>query len=142
MAILNYTTSISADKSIGEIQKCLASHGANAILCHYDNSGNIISLSFKIIFEEQQMSFTLPSDWKPVLQVMNGDRKIPNRLKTNEQALRVSWRIIKDWVEAQMAFIETKMVTLPQVFLPYAQTKNGETVYESIAKNPEFLLLN
>ena len=49
--------------------------------------------------------------------------------------MRTAWRITKDWVEAQMAIVETKMVTLPQVFLPYAVTQNGQTVYEKILEN-------
>lgn len=49
---------------------------------------------------------------------------------TTEQAARVGWRIIKDWIEAQLALVQTQMVTLDQVFLPYARTNTGETVYQ------------
>jgi hypothetical protein len=59
---------------------------------------------------------------------------------TEEHARDVSWRIIKDWVEAQMAIIETCMVTTARVFLPYAVTKNGQTVYEYFAGNTQLLL--
>jgi hypothetical protein len=34
----------------------------------------------------------------------------------------VSWRLINDWVEAQMTIVETTMVQLEQVFLPYVIT--------------------
>ena len=61
---------------------------------------------------------------------MKRDKTIDRKKCTPEQAARVAWRILKDWVEAQMAVIDAGMATLPQVFLPYAQTDTGETVYE------------
>lgn len=135
MPLLNYTTQIDAGKTIGEIQKILAMHGASAILSEYDNNGYIVALSFKIRLEDREVGFKLPSDWRPVLKILENDNKVPYRLKTQEQALRVSWRILKDWIEAQMAIIETKMVKFDQVFLPYAITKNGKTVYEAVSDN-------
>lgn len=132
MPLLNYTTSIEVEKTLGEIQKCLTQHGAKAVLTEYDDDGYVIALSFKINLDGREMGFRLPTDWRPVLEIMKRDTKVPRRLETQPQALKVAWRITKDWVEAQMAIVETKMVTLPQVFLPYAVTKNGRTVYEKI----------
>ena len=48
--------------------------------------------------------------------------------------------ITKDWVAAQLAIIETRMVTTAQVFLPYAITRNGQSVYEYIGQNTGLLL--
>jgi len=135
MPLLNYTTSISADKTINEIQKCLAKNGARAIINEYDNQGYIIGLSFAIELNGQKVGFKLPCDWRPVLQILNNDSKVPRGLKTNEQALRVAWRIIKDWVEAQMAIVETKMVKVEQVFLPYAVQGNGRTLYDNVIES-------
>lgn len=135
MPILNYTTGIEAEKSIAEIQKCLAQHGANAILAEYDDEGQVVALSFKILIDDNTLGFRLPSDWRPVLTILEKNPKVPRRLSTKEQALRVSWRIIKDWVEAQMAIVETKMVKVDQVFLPYAIVKNGQTLYEHVKAN-------
>lgn len=46
-----------------------------------------------------------------------------------EQAERVAWRIIKDWVEAQMAILESQMVQMDEIFLPYMVDKQGQTLY-------------
>src|SRR6266566_2301465 len=132
MPLLNYTTQIDAFKTISEIQKLLAKAGASAVMSEMDNNGNIVALSFKIKLNEQDIAFRLPTDWRPVMQVMQQDSHVPRSLKTQEQALRVSWRITKNWIEAQVAFIETMMVTTAQVFLPYAVTSNGQTLYEYI----------
>lgn len=131
MALLNYTTQISVEKTIGEIQQCLVAHGAKAILTEYDDNGYITALNFKITLEKRDIGFKLPTDWRPVLKILENDTKVPQRLCNQEQALRVGWRIIKVWVEAQMAIVETRMVKLEQVFFPYAVTKTGKTVYET-----------
>ena len=140
MPLLNYTTQVPADKTVGEIQQCLAKHGANAILSEYDGEGFIVALSFKIKINEKDIAFKLPSDWRPILKVMEQDPKTPQRLCNQEQALRVSWRIVKRWIEAQMAILETKMVKMEQIFLPYAITKSGKTIGEEFEGNANKLL--
>ena len=139
MPLLNYTTQISADKTITEIQKCLATHGAKMIVNEYDDNGFIIGLSFAIELDGQKVGFRLPCDWRPVLQILEEDRKVPRNKKTQEQAIRVAWMIIKDWVEAQMAIVETKMVKTEQVFLPYAVQKNGKTLYDNVIESKMLL---
>ncbi|GAI93622.1 unnamed protein product, partial [marine sediment metagenome] len=52
------------------------------------------------------------------------------RYVNRAQAVRIAWRIVKDWTQAQAAIIETEMVKTEQVFLPYAITKDGQTVYD------------
>jgi hypothetical protein len=139
MPRLNDTTRVSVNKTVGEIHKCLASHGAKAIVCEYDDKGHVIALSFNVTVGPQDMAFRLPSDWRPVLTLLEHDRKVPRSSRTSEQALRVSRRIVKDWVEAQMAIVETKIVELEQVFLPYGMTPNGRTLYERI-RDTQFVL--
>jgi len=139
MPLLNYTTKIDVEKTIAEIQKCLSAHGASAILTDYED-GYVKAISFKIEFDGKQIGFRLPTDWEPVLKLLENERKVPRSLCTREQAVRVAWRIVKDWVLAQMAIVDTKMVNLGEVFLPYAITKSGQTLAEKISKDPKFLL--
>lgn len=132
MAILNYTTQIEVEKSIGEIQKCLVIHGANAVLSEYVD-GFIVALTFKMRINDTDIGFRLPTAWQPVLKILEDNKKVPRHLCSQAQALRVAWRIVKDWVEAQMAIVETRMVKVDQVFLPYVVMKNGESLYEQVA---------
>lgn len=142
MALLNYTTSIAPEKTIGEITKMLVKAGASKILTDYDDTGNIVSLSFQLSLEGNMVGFTLPTDWRPVQLVLREQRRRNSRVKDDEaQARRVAWRITKDWVEAQLAIIETRMVTTAQVFLPYAVTNNGQLMYQYIAENTNILAL-
>ncbi len=52
-----------------------------------------------------------------------------------EQAERVAWRIVKDWVEAQMAILESEMVQMDEIFLPYMLNNTGQTVFEAYRNN-------
>lgn len=133
MALLNYTTQVSAEKSIAEIQGMLARAKAESILMDFDNAGNIVALTFRITTDFGQMGFKLPADPGPIqlaLKRQVEQRLIPRRFAHDvPQARRVAWRIVKDWVEAQLALVETRMTTIDQVFLPYAQTLSGQTFY-------------
>ena len=141
MPLLNYTTKIDADKTAHEIAKCLSMHGAQAVLTEYDKKeGYVLAISFRIDLEGQTVAFRLPCDWKPVLEILKRDPKVPRKDTTEVQAVRVAWRIVKDWVEAQMALVETKMASTQEVFLPYAVMKNGHTLAENVANNPSMLL--
>jgi hypothetical protein len=143
MALLNYSTRVLAEQTIGEIQHMLSDYGVAAMMTEYDGR-NVSAVSFKMVIGEQTMGFKLPCNWRAVAEIFR-DPKHRAKLKCridemDEQAIRTAWRIIKDWVEAQLALVEVNMVTVPQVFLPYAITADGRTLAEKIADEPQFLL--
>lgn len=129
MPLLNYTTKIAADKTISEIQKMLARSGARSIAVQYDADAIATGLVFAIETPLGERSFALPVGVGRVLKVLETDHVEP-RYRTDEQAEKVAWRIIKDWLEAQLALIDTDIVSLDQVMLPYMQSDSGRTVYE------------
>lgn len=143
MGLLNYTTKIDADKTAQEISKCLSTHGASGVLTEYKD-GILSSISFKITLNGNDMAFRLPCDYRPVMEVMYGKKRMRytarGQSERQMQAVRTAWRIVKDWVEAQMALVETQMVTTQQVFLPYAVMKDGRTLTEHVEQNPSLLL--
>jgi len=132
MAILNYTTKITTEKTASEIQKKLADAKAQAVLCEYDDDAVMCAMSFRIMTPNGSVFFRLPANTKGVFRALQSGRNIPRKLKTKEQAARVAWRILKDWVEAQLAIVEAEMADLTEVFLPYAQNQDGQTVYGTL----------
>jgi hypothetical protein len=142
MALLNYTTKIDADKSAAEIAKCLSMHGAQSIMTEYDPIDNYVSsIAFRMGIGMSSVSFRLPCDWKPVQKILEQQREKNRRIDPSREAsVRVAWRIVKDWVEAQMALVETQMVTTQEVFLPYAVCRDGRTLAQTIAADPALLL--
>lgn len=134
MALLNYTTSVPASRSIGQIQSLLVKGGARAIMSEYGEDGTATGISFAVETPFGQRAFTLPVNAAKVQAVLKRQRVQP-RYATPEHAERVAWRILKDWLEAQLAIIQTEMVTLDQVMLPYMQAQDGRSVYELVVDN-------
>lgn len=132
MAIKNYTTVVPASRSIEEIQSALVRHGATGVFYEYEQgTGRIAALKFVLLINEQKVGFALPVEWRRFQAVLKRDRV--RRFDDEDYCYRVAWRCIRDWVLAQMALYETQMVELPQVFLPFAMSKDGSTLYEQVA---------
>jgi hypothetical protein len=126
--IANYTTTVTARKSIREIEDMLVAHGAKHILMDYERELPV-GLAFMVNTPYGEVPFRIPANVDRVQAVLNKQRV---RTQVNEEmATRVAWRILKDWVRAQMAILETDMVTIDQVFLPYMEVgEKGKTLYE------------
>lgn len=141
MPILNYTTKIDSYKTVTEIQQLLSKNGANKIIVDNDPNGNPIAITFCLNWNGP-VAFSLPCRFDGVLKSMKKDSKVPRAMKTEEQALRVGWRIIKDWIEAQLAIVKAELASMPEIFLPYAITKKGGTVWEQIQTDSSILLIS
>jgi len=133
----NHTTSITVEKTMGEIEKILATHGATHIFKMYNNEGTPTALAFKALVDGQEISFKLPMEENKILDVFKKHAfkgKLPKRyINDIDQARRTGWRIIKDWVDAQMNLIEIHLATLDEVFLPYMyDTLKDETMYDKL----------
>jgi hypothetical protein len=142
MAILNYTTTIDPEQTISEIQRMLTKHGVTAMMTEYEGS-SVSAVSFKISVEGRPMGFKLPCNWRAVREVFRQQGITTTKHKDknlDNQAIRTSWRVIKDWIEAQLALVDINMVTIPQIFLPYAIMRDGRTLSEKINDEPGFLL--
>lgn len=125
MPIKNYSTTVPAAQSVAEIVGALAAHGATRIQQDYD-AGKPVSIAFVIDTPAGLRAFRLPSSADRVKAVMSRQK-----VKTDDaQAERVAWRILRDWVMAQMAILETEMVAIDQIMLPYMVDDQGHTVYE------------
>lgn len=132
MPILNYTTQVGVERTVQQIQKILVKAGAESITVNYDEKQGAVSLFFTVAVYGRSIPFRLPTNWQGALVAMRQDKKVPPKLRNEAQARRVAWRIVKDWVEAQMAFIESGQATLAQLFLPHVVRGDGRTFYEEI----------
>lgn len=138
MAVLNYSTQIAANKTVGEMQAALAAAGAGRISVDYEGAAPI-ALSFMLSTPHGARHFTLPVNVDAMHRLLRDqDRagKLRGGTKANrssrEQAERVAWRVMKDWLLAQLALVETEMAGLDQVMLPYLQIDDsGRTLYAS-----------
>lgn len=131
MPLLNYTTKVDVYTTIGAIQGCLVKHGARKIMQDYDNEGKPQALCFSIDTKFGMRGIKLPANVDAVHKVLTKQKVKCDR----EQAERVAWRILKDWVEAQMAILESEMVQMDEIFLPYMIAKDNRTAYELYTNN-------
>ena len=144
MALLNYTTTIEPEQTIGEIQRMLSRYNVAAMMTEYDGP-QVSAVSFRLDIAGKPLSFKLPCNWRAVAVIFKDPKhraklRLSRGTTLEEQAARTAWRIIKDWIEAQLALVEINMVTIPQVFLPWAIMPDGRTLAEHIERNPGFLL--
>ena len=137
MPIKNYTTKVDVYQSLGEIQGALAKNGARKIMIDYDEKGNPVGVTFGINTPQGSLGFLLPANIDGVLKVF-----AKQKIKTDRaQAERTAWRNIRDWVLAQMAFVEAGNVEVDEVFLPYLTDGKGRTLYQ-VYQSGQLLLGN
>lgn len=97
----------------------------------YDNDGHITALSFLIDTPNGPRGVKLPANVGAVRNVLTKQKVKCDR----DQAERVAWRIVKDWVAAQMAILESEMVQMDEIFLPYMLNDNGQTLFQCYRQN-------
>lgn len=124
--IKNYTSGWTINRSVNEIQKMLAENGAEKLMIDYKN-GEPVGLTFGIETKRGVMPVSLPARFEKVVQVMYKTQNIND--KELDQAKRTAWKNLYDWIDAQFALIETEMVKMEEIFLPYA-VMNGKTMFE------------
>jgi hypothetical protein len=124
---LNYTTTIPVHQTVVECQTMLAAGGASSVSVHFED-GQPSGLSFTLKTPHGARSFTLPVNFDGVQRMLaeanrkgqlRSDGHKNARLEGREHAARVAWRVIKDWLEANLALIAAQMATIDEVMLPY-----------------------
>ncbi len=136
MALKNTYSQTPAENSIRLIEKGLVKAGAAGMQYQYDQ-GRISAMRFVLDMQGKKVGFALPVDWRSFQAVLK--RENIGKWKDEDYCYRVAWACIKDWVLAQLALLETQMVELPQIFLPFAIGKDDITLYDQV-KEGKFLL--
>jgi hypothetical protein len=136
----NYTSGVPVDRSVAMIEHLLVTHGARQVMKQYDPSGHLTGICWLLsVNGHNDVPFKLPArlaHCERVLLDNLGPRARQNKdavKKTREQAGRTAWKIVFDWVEAQMAMIDLAQVDAMEVFLPYIYDPGKQvTYYESM----------
>jgi hypothetical protein len=142
-AALNYTTSVPVNRTVTEVQTMLAEAGAGHVTIAFTDmvpSG----VTFHLETVHGWRTYTLPCDI-PAMQRLLTDQDRAGVLKSGSraartsraQAERVAWRVLKDWLSAQLTLVEAGMAVLPQVMLPYLHTDGERTLYQVYAEREQ-----
>lgn len=135
MPIKNYTTKVPAAQTVGEIQGILAAHGARKVMMDYGDDGKVECVTFALDVGGVMQGFRLEARPEGVLAVMDKDRVKCDQ----EQAERIAWRNVKDWITAQLALVETEQATMDELFLPMRMDRSGQTLYELMQSGVQLL---
>jgi hypothetical protein len=138
MAILNYTTTIKASKTVGEIQEMLAEKGARRIEIEYDDNRLPDGVYFGLQVNQVPVLFRLPCNTEGVYNALVRER-VPGKYQNRLHARNVAWRIIKDWIEAQLAIVEAGQAKMAEVFMPYAIDAEGRTMFQAFESHQKLL---
>lgn len=85
---------------------------------------------FTIEIEGLPLSVRLPCNVEGVFKRLYNAKGVSRAQRTRLQARRVAWRILKDWLEAQLALFEAGQAEIAQVLMPYAIDAQGNTAYQ------------
>lgn len=138
MAIKNYTSDKPIERIFAELQHALGTHGAKHISFEYSDDGKIQGVAFTIKVHDRFIPIKLPARVEKAQAVLKkqweegmiSHKRGRENTYGYEQAYRVAWGNILDWVQAQMALLEIGMAKMEEVFLPYMQDREGVTFFE------------
>lgn len=140
--MLDYTTKIPYEKTMAQVEAILMTHGARDIYKKVDSEGHVYVLIFSLSTPDGNLPIRLPIDADATLEVLKKqylNREIDKRFTSKDHARKVAWRIIKDWLEAQVWLVETQMAKMEEILLPYLMVDKDRTLYEAM-KDKHFLL--
>lgn len=126
MPVKNYTTKVPAVQTVGEIQGILAAHGARRVMMDYGAGGAVSAVTFALESGGALQGFRLEAKPHGVLAAMAKDRVRCDA----EQAERIAWRNVKDWISAQVALVETDQATMDELFFSKMVDQQERTLYE------------
>ncbi len=128
------TTGVAAEKTAGEIISALVTAGATQVNTEYE-AGRIKGLRWIMRVNGQDRLFAMPARVDPIFKILQGRGRntwlsAAQKQQLQEKAHRVAWRQLLRWVLAQLAMIECGMTEAGEVFFPYIQTAQGQSVFE------------
>jgi hypothetical protein len=134
---LNYTTTVDAEKTAYECLAMLGRFGASQIGITFRDDRMPDGLSFVLMTRWGRRGFDLPVDAASTLKVLTRAaeaRRIRPGYAHPEQADRVAWRVMKDWLESQLALIEAGLMDAERVLSPYMLVEPGKTMLDIYAE--------
>ena len=122
-------------RSLANIDRVLMKAGAAHIIKEIAE-GEVVGVTFGIAIDGKEVPFRLPARVPEVLKILELNlslrAKAETRRKLPEQAQRTAWKNVSDWIEVQLALIETGQVELKEVMMPYLDLGKRGTLFEYV----------
>lgn len=133
MPLPNYSTTVDHQKTAEEIRKLLRGRVSRTVMDE-DAAGNVTAIQFIISTDHGTFPFQLPVNVEACYATLRDQRARGEigGVVTMDKARKVAWRILKDWIRAQIGLIDTGMVAIEEVFLPYLMIDSQTTMYVAL----------
>jgi hypothetical protein len=126
MTVYAKQTTVSPEKSRGEIERILTRYGAQKFMYGWQGGSAIIA------FESsgRRIRFVLPLP----IAIERGPkgRKVRNTQEATERETRQRWRALALCIKAKLEAVSSNIASFEDEFLPYTVLPNGMTVGEYI----------
>lgn len=132
--IKNYQATQSPASSITVVEELVVKRMHATQFFKEYKDGAIVAVIFVIPTKHGYRSFKLPARVNQVIRALYGEKRAYSPQQW-EQARITAWANVRDWVDAQVALIETEQVKVEEVFLPYMANERGETLFEVMEKS-------
>lgn len=138
MTLKNYTTSVPVSTTISRIEHALVRAGATAISKTYDADANLEGIMFQLSVNGNPVPvvFKLPAKWRQCYEVLWREIRRPRpetKKRLLDQAQRVAWRLVQDWVEVNVSLIKLDQIDAVEAFLPYVyDPQTDRTLFERL----------
>lgn len=136
------TTNVPVTKTCAEIEVYLVNHGARQVWKEFNQNRDIESLEFVMPIKDKDVYFKLPLRWQAIQKLALQGKTGLRRTREEGQARKVAARLVLRWVQSQFALIDTGMVKMEEVFLPYITAPGGLTYFEQLETTGGLLALN
>lgn len=121
-------TSVSCEKSRGEIEWILKRYGADSFA--YMTEGSMAAIAFQVQNRRIRMIVPLPDPKDFELSPSGRDWGQERGLKAWEQSCRQRWRALALVVKAKLEAVCSGVAEFEQEFLPYTLLPDGKTAAE------------
>ena len=125
------TTKIPVMKTCAQIEEILQKRGVSEVWKKFEN-GHIEAIEFLMKIGDDEIPFKLPMRWQTIQELARRRKTRHKKTANEDQARKIAARLILRWIEAQFALIDTGMVEMQEVFLPYVLAGSGQTFYQHL----------
>lgn len=133
-----FTYSNLVEDPVIDIENKLISVGAKHITKEYTDKV-LTSIFFSMDVENKTIPFKIPVNPKKIEEVQLAQIRKPTTkdiAKAKEDAERLAWSLVSEWITFQLSLISFGQVDLLQVFLPFAWNfEKNESHYELLKQN-------
>lgn len=127
------TTSVSAEKTRGEIERTLTKYGADRYV--YARDGSRAMVCFSLSGRSVKLELAMPDKDAAKFRRTPGGRRSRSAdaaYKAWEQATRQRWRALLLVIKAKLEAVEAGIATFEDEFLAYMVVGNGQTIGQII----------